>query len=241
VVAEVAPGLYRLPGVREGVNAFVWHPRQDQRGEGEPILFDCGWPWSGRGLVASLVALGCRPAEVRTIAITHHDFDHTGRLAALQAASGATVIAHSIEAERLSLDAWRPLPGPAGPVNWLGLVVDRLYGRWAHYPVRVDRTVEDGDELPGGWIAVHTPGHTPGHTSYFHPQRRLLIAGDSLGPSLGGKLRAPVRMYTEDPEAAVRSIQKLAALEPEVICCGHRPVMYNGARALRELTESFGH
>ena len=82
-----------------GVNAYVWHPLPSQRENGEPILFDCGYPWSGRGLVASLTALGCPPEEVRTIAITHDDIDHVGRLASLQAVSSATVIAHRIEAE----------------------------------------------------------------------------------------------------------------------------------------------
>ena len=80
--AEVVPDLYRLGGIR-GVNAYLWMPQPGQSAPGEAILFDCGWPWSGRGLAASLAELGCGPGDLRAIAITHGDFDHVGPLAAL--------------------------------------------------------------------------------------------------------------------------------------------------------------
>ena len=179
-VVEVVPGLYRLADVRS-VNAYVWHPRPEQRAGAEPILFDCGWPWSGRALVSSLAALSCRPTEIKKIAITHADLDHAGRLASLQAVSGAEVIAHPAEAERLTHDTWRALPGNRGAVNLVAGVAGMLSARWPPHPVRATRLVQDGDEIGGGWIAVASPGHTPGHTSYFHPGLRTLIAGDALG------------------------------------------------------------
>ncbi len=75
--AEVVPGLYRLTNIR-GVNAYLWMPQPDHPGTGETILFDCGWPWSGRDLAASLEGLGCQISDIRTLAITHADFDHAG-------------------------------------------------------------------------------------------------------------------------------------------------------------------
>ncbi len=241
---EVVPGLHRLPGVT-GVNSYVWHPRVDQRSRGEPILFDCGWPWSGQGLVASLEALGCRAADVRTIAITHDDVDHAGRLAALQAVSGAEVIAGELEVPRLSGDAWRRLPGFPGPVDLLGAATGLLYRQWPHRPVREARAVRDGDAIGGGWRAVDTPGHTPGHEAYFHPALKVLIAGDALGHWGGrfpvytyGKLRFPVAAYSEDAQAAARSVRKLAALEPDVICFGHGTELYGAAEILQRFASS---
>jgi glyoxylase-like metal-dependent hydrolase (beta-lactamase superfamily II) len=234
---EIIPGFYRLPGIR-GVNAYIWHPRPEERDDGEPILFDCGWPWSGRGLAAGLGALSCRPEEVCTIAITHDDVDHVGRLAMLQAVSGAEVIAHTLEAARLARDRWREPPDLPGPLNLVAAVADRLYALLPRHPVWVSQPVEDGDELPGGWIAVHTPGHTPGHAAYFHPLHRVLIAGDALRHSGGGRLHFPMHLYTEDPVANVRSIRKLAELEPEVICFGHGPVLRDAAGALRKFAQS---
>jgi glyoxylase-like metal-dependent hydrolase (beta-lactamase superfamily II) len=153
----------------------------------------------------------------------------------LQAVSAAEVIAHPLEAARLARDHWRGPPGNRGPINLVTAIADRIYARWPHHAVRVTRTVEDGDELPGGWIAVHTPGHTPGHTSYFHPAWRILIAGDALGGAYDGRPHPPMRIYTEDSATAARSIRKLAALEPQIICFGHGPVLRDAAQALSRL------
>jgi glyoxylase-like metal-dependent hydrolase (beta-lactamase superfamily II) len=236
-VVAVAPGLYRLAYLRS-VNAYVWHPQPQQREGIEPILFDCGWPWSGRALVSSLAALSCRPAEIRKIAITHADLDHAGRLASLQAVSGAEVIAHAAEAERLTRETWRTLPGNRGAVNLVSGVAGMLSARWPPHPVRATCLVQDGDEIGGGWIAVTTPGHTPGHTSYFHPGLRTLIAGDALGSVRAGRVRAPQPMFTEDGEDAARSVRKLATLAPEVICFGHGPELRGAAEPLRKLAAS---
>lgn len=234
---EIAPGLHRLPGV-VGVNVYAWLPTPTQRGPGEPCLFDCGFPWSGRAMVDGLAELGCRPADIRTIAITHDDFDHVGRTAALQAVSGAQVAAHRLEAERLTRETWREPPAQLRMPRPLQALSGLVYGRRGRHPVQVDRQLEDGDGLPGGWIAIHTPGHTPGHTSYFHPVLRALIAGDALGSTRYGRIRAPQPIFTEDQAEAARSIRKLAALEPEIICFGHGPELLSAAEPLRGLAES---
>jgi glyoxylase-like metal-dependent hydrolase (beta-lactamase superfamily II) len=231
---EVVPGLYRLADIR-GVNAYVWHPMPDQRAGAEPILFDCGWPWSGRALVGSLAALSCRPTDIKKIAITHADVDHAGRLASLQAVSGAETFAQAAEAERLAREAWRALPGNGAALDPVAGIYALLAARWPPHRVPRISLVNDGDDIGGGWIAVATPGHTPGHTSYFHPGLRTLIAGDALGSLRGGMVRPPQPIFTEDGALARRSIRKLADLEPAVICFGHGSELYEAKEPLRKL------
>lgn len=234
---QIRPGLYKLTGVRQGANAYLWNPK-DQGEDAGPLLFDCGWPWSGPGIIASLETLGCRPTDIHSIVITHDDFDHAGQLASLSAASGAEVIAHQLEVPRLAAEKWRKLPGIGGPIDLFGLAANKFSTSWPHPPVRVQRPVVDGEQLPGGWVVVHTPGHTPGHASYFHPALRVLIGGDALGQGLTGGLIAPKRVYTEDAIAAARSIRKLAQLEPNVLCLGHGPMVYGAAGKLSKLADS---
>lgn len=231
---KIVPGLYRLPSLW-GVNAYLWRPRHDTHAEGEPILFDCGHPWSGREIVTSLAVLECQPAEISAIAITHADFDHVGRLAALAAVSHAEIVAHAAEAPLLRSDRWRALPGGVKSLDPVILAAVPLYRLWPPRPTQVTRPVQDGDEIGGGWIAVHTPGHTPGHTAYFHPQTRTLIAGDALGSVRKGRMRVPKRLYADDWDAALASVRKLAALEPEVICFGHGRELYGAAAMLNRL------
>jgi glyoxylase-like metal-dependent hydrolase (beta-lactamase superfamily II) len=214
-----------------GVNAYLWLPPEG----GGPLLFDCGWPWSGRALADGLRDLNVMPEELGAVIITHDDVDHTGRLASLQAVSRARVFAHEAEIPRLSATHWRSVPGNSGPLDWVNLAARVIYGRWPHQPLYNISSIADGSRLPGGWQAHHTPGHTPGHTSYFHPGLGVLIAGDAIGPAPHGRLRAPQPSYAEDRAAVRTSIADLAALEPEIICCGHGPIIRNGAAMLREL------
>jgi len=235
--AEVVAGLYRLPDIR-GVNAYLWMPRPNQSDPGETILFDCGWPWSGRGLTASLAELGCEPSDLQTIAITHGDFDHVGPLAALITESHVEIVAHELEAPRLASDRWRTLPGAGTSLDPMILAAGPAYRLWPPRPVQVTRPIQDDAEIGDGWIAMHTPGHTPGHTAFFHPAAKVLIAGDALGSERRGHLRLPKRVYAEDWEAALRSVRKLADLQPEVICFGHGRELHQASVLLQALAGS---
>ena len=164
--AEIVPGLYRLTDIR-GVNVYLWMPRPSQSTPGETILFDCGWPWSGRSLAASLEGLGCPIDDIRTLAITHADFDHVGPLAALADESHFEILAHESEAPRLAYGQWRTLPGTGSSLDPVILLASPFYRRWPARPVKITRPFHDRDEIGDGWIAVHTPGHTPGHTAFI--------------------------------------------------------------------------
>lgn len=235
-ILEVSPGLYRLTRV-QGVNAYLWHHKGGSAESG-PILFDCGWPWSGAGLIASLTAAHCQPTDLRAVAVTHYDFDHVGQLAFLAAASQAEVLSHRLEAPRIEGNGWRRLPGAGRSLDPSILAAPILYRLYRPRPVRVTRPLEDGEPVAGGWVAVHTPGHTPGHTAYWHPGQRVLIAGDALGSVRWGRLRFPKPVYAEDWEAALASVQKLAALRPETICFGHGPELHKAAGRLAQLAET---
>ena len=235
--AEVVPGLHRLGGIG-GVNAYLWLPQPGHYAPGEAILFDCGWPWSGRALAASLAELGCGPGDLRAIAITHGDFDHAGPLAALIAEGHVEIIAHELEAPRLASGRWRTLPGNGASLDPMILAANPAYRLWPPRPVQVTRPIQDGAEIGDGWIAVHTPGHTPGHTAFYRPASSVLIVGDALGSVRNKQIRLPKRIYAEDWEAALRSVRKLADLQPEVICFGHGGELHQASGLLQALAGS---
>ena len=100
---------------------------------------------------AILEALGER--KLAAIVLTHHHSDHMGAAAALREATGATVIASSVEAplvENPKKVGTSPLPLPdACPVD---------------YPV------DDGDVVRIGnmaWKVLLTPGHSKGGMCWY--------------------------------------------------------------------------
>jgi len=94
----------------------------------------------------------------------------------------------------------------------------------------VDQVVNEGDVLPvlGGLYILHTPGHTPGSISIFLPEERILIAGDALANR--SRLGLPSKAFTVDMEQEVNSIKRLASLDFDIICFGHRAPITHDAR-----------
>ena len=86
-----------------------------------------------------------------------------------------------------------------------------------------------------GWRWVHTPGHSVGQVALWREADRALIAGDAFvtvaqesayavavqAPEIHG----PPKYLTIDWDAALTSVEALAALKPEVAITGHgRPL-----------------
>jgi glyoxylase-like metal-dependent hydrolase (beta-lactamase superfamily II) len=117
---------------------------------------------------------------------------------------------------------------------------------------RVHALPEDGS-VPGmpGWRWIHTPGHTAGHVSLFRDADRTLVAGDAFVTTRqesllavaaqAAEIHGPPAYFTPDWAHARRSVEQLAALEPEVAATGHGIPMYGEEmrRALHALARNF--
>jgi glyoxylase-like metal-dependent hydrolase (beta-lactamase superfamily II) len=106
-------------------------------------------------------------------------------------------------------------------------------------PCRVDRELEDGDEidLAGGARVIHAPGHTAGSIAVYVPSRRVLFSGDSVERDLEDNVI--VGVFNADPAQARASARKLAELDVEVACFGHgRPLAKDAALDLRRFANA---
>lgn len=216
---EVAEGVH---GIKLGfVNAFVVGTDDGS------VLVDAGMPRRAGKIHQGLREAGHDPGALRHVLVTHHHEDHVGSLAALR--EGTTVYVHPADAPKVTGD--EPRPGPfTGPLlRPVIAVVRRVSGMHRVEPTSVDRRVTEGDELPGGIRAVHTPGHTAGHLSFLLPDLRVLIAGDAAANLR--RLSTPFPYFTEDMAEAKRSIAKLAELDFDTACFGHGTVLRGGANA----------
>jgi metallo-beta-lactamase class B len=118
------------------------------------VLVDMVMPESTSLVKANIEKLGFKITDIKYVLNTHAHIDHTGGLAEIKKASGARMV--SGEADKSLLEGgYYPGAEDNDALNFP--------------PVKVDRTVREGDTVTVGDIkltARETPGHSPGCTSW---------------------------------------------------------------------------
>lgn len=199
---------------------------------GQWVLVDAGLRTSAKHILAAAAERfgpGCTPAA---IILTHGHFDHVGALPALADEWKVPVFAHPLELPYLTGRCAYP---PADPTVGGGLmsVMARFFTRGPiNLGGRVRALPHDG-KVPGlpTWRWIHTPGHTPGHVSLHQDDDGILIAGDAFVTTKQEsalavlkqfqQVNGPPAYFTPDWAAARDSVQRLAALHPNVAATGH--------------------
>lgn len=86
-----------------------------------------------------------------------------------------------------------------------------------------DHLYADGDVLPGGLEAVHTPGPEPAHYSFLLEADGggVLFCSDLVGNDELDELYLIPAEYQDDPAEARASVERLLSLPFEVLCLDH--------------------
>ena len=187
---------------------------------GEPVLVDCGSGHGFSNLLANIRKAGFRPDDVKTLIMTHCHADHIGAAGLLRSHFGTKLVMHEKDADILERGDIRLTAAFCFDVNLK--------------PTRIDKRLagDAGDlEFTGALVQwVHTPGHTPGSISLYMEENgeKILFAQDIGAPLLSE--------FDCDPEAWLHSIQKLFALEADILCDGHSGA-YGPKHVVREYLE----
>jgi len=107
---------------------------------------------------------------VKSILNTHGHFDHVSANKGINAATGAPILIHALDAPMLQQIS-------ASAANW---------GLTAQDSPPPGRTIDEGDTISFGAITlkvIHTPGHTPGGVSFYGDGH--VFVGDTLFGSIG--------------------------------------------------------
>lgn len=191
--------------------------------DGGVTVFDAGI----KDMVAGVRKAAARFGGITRVVLGHAHEDHRGAAAGL----GAPVWCH--EAERPYAESeLRPMTDYFDVSKLERRLPRALYPRllpsWDGGPVRVERTLAEGDEV-AGFLIVHVPGHAPGQIALFRPSDRVALTTDAFnvidsqqfGLRWGLPPRVPHRAFNYDHELAHESLRKLAELEPASAWPGH--------------------
>ena len=190
---------------------------------GELVLIDSGAGFNTGQIARNMELLGLDPGGLSTLILTHCHIDHVGGAAYFRERFGARVVIHALDADAVE----RADPVRTG-ASWYN----------AHLaPLHVDAKIARGEDSLSfrdgtALVCLHTPGHTPGSLSVYRDRagERVLFGQDIHGPFLPE--------FGADLAAWRDSMERLLALEADVLCEGHFGVFRTKAR-VREYIEDY--
>ncbi len=195
-------------------------------------MLDAGVTRGGafRSLRARMRAHELDPGDVAWIACTHSHWDHINASEAVQRAGAARLAAPTEEIPLIEdpgknfrgfLSDFGSLASEVFPYPTALARLAIMYA-WGRQPqLRVDRALEDGDDLGAGRSiqVVALPGHTTGHAGYCIPDVSVLVTGDLIDfeNSQGMDLNNP----RSDFGMALGSLRRALELKPEILIPAH--------------------
>ena len=227
---KVTDGVWRHAGdLRHGMNIYLIEA------DDGVIAFDAGTRSMTRGLLAAADQLG----GLRQIVLGHAHPDHRG--AAPEA--GVPVLCHVDEVADAEGDGGRRyFDLDRNPVWYTRRLFPWLLNHWDGGPVTIADTLVEGDRI-GEFEVVHLPGHSPGQIALWRERDRVALVSDvvylidSMRLRPVDEPRVPHPVVNCDHAAAIRSVRRLAALEPRTLCPGHNVPLTGERAGLREQLE----
>ena len=189
----------------------------------------------GTGAMARLVceqmqSLGIAREAVTQLVITHAHPDHVMAVPRLREVfPGLSVVASEPAARTLAAEKAIAAFAQVDEALTASLLAAGTI-REEHRPqpmaakqIAVDRIVREGDTVAVGDLALEvleTPGHSECSLSFYEPRAKILLISDATGYYLP-EHHGWWPNYFADYGAYLRSIQRLAGLDAEILCLSH--------------------
>jgi glyoxylase-like metal-dependent hydrolase (beta-lactamase superfamily II) len=190
------------------------------------LVIDAGLSGQWRDLLTELASMGRSLADVRGVVLTHGDTDHIGFAERLRR-TGVPIYVHRADAARArgevrSKPAWGGMR--IGPTARFLAYAARKGGLRTTYLTQVHE-VDDGDvlDLPGSPRIIAMPGHSPGSVAVHVPAVDAVFVGDALTTRhvLTGRAGPQPAPFTDDPDQALDSIERLRGVRARWLLPGH--------------------
>lgn len=201
------------------------YPAYVIRGDSTTVMVDSGLNWLGPRYLAALEELLGETERVDYLLLTHSHYDHVGAASYLKRhLPDLRIMGHERLVELLQKPSALELMNRLSEshTELRRQVVSK--GDLSLRPLALDRTLKEGDELELGMLTCkvyEVPGHTRDSLAFAFPEIDALFVGDACGVFEGGPDRNVRVEFLSSYKGYLKSIERVAALDPDVLCLAH--------------------
>ena len=219
----------------------------------DTVLVDCGWNTDSayQALEEGMKEHGSHPNDITQLVITHVHPDHYGMAGRLKRLSSCDVVIHEKDAEVIKDRYFAPkgladsmkafmesngVPALDSPTMSRGSMdmLDKVS------PVPPDTEVKGGETISAGdfdFEVIWTPGHSPGHICLYEPNRKILLTGDHILPTITPNVSIHAQTHGSPLGDYMRSLEKLVDLDVEYVLPAHEFDIRDLKKRIREIEE----
>lgn len=183
-----------------------------------------------------LSLLGVNINDIERVLLTHNHPDHSGLASKIAAESGAAIMAHNIEIQKLTGNE-DPISERLPYLLETGITMDEISSiqtdrdKLPGPPVITEKihVLQEGDKLEfnhGELQVLHLPGHSPGHLCFYGPEQRFFFSGDFMISHI-----SPNPLWEPDPDSPdrrlptlrqyLRGLERVEKMDISVVFPGH--------------------
>ena len=219
----------------------------------DTVLVDCGWntDTAYQALEEGMREHGSHPNDINKLVVTHVHPDHSAMAGRLKQRSSCEIVLHQNDAEVITARYFAPkglmddmgrfmatngVPAMDTPSMARGSM--GMLGNVA--PVPADTEVKGGETFKVGdfdFEIIWTPGHSPGHICLYEPNRKILLTGDHVLPTITPNVSIHAQTHGSPLGDYMRSLEILEDLDVEIVLPAHEFEIHDLKKRLREIED----
>ncbi len=233
-MSEIIPGIHRLklpmprPGIYLGyINTYL------VRGSNGYLLVDTGWNTEEAFIVLEkqLVEIGVDIGEISQIVVTHLHPDHYGLVDRLKQSCPAKFYLHHLEKDLMDSRyaaepflRWLQINGvPEAEATRLQQTTGEMTRR-SGAVTPPDVTLNGDETIATGFFTfkvLWSPGHSPGQICLYEPERKLLLSGDHILPTITPNIGLHPQSRPNPLGDFIKSLNEIKQLDVDLVLPAH--------------------